>query len=427
MMQIIKIEIFLIKRYACLILSVIMSLNINGASASVAINNSYEVGSGDVIYQYEKLLGDYKISSTSYYRNTLIYEIELYNSDLATEKYSSIEYQYSEAVEKKAELQELKDLYIELKTTIEDEDLLAEIDSQLAAIEAQINQYNSNIGTIQTSMAEAKLQEEIMKFYKNNHNLIEQEAQNKLIYEFTKKCYSLMLLKEQQGYYEAYHEYLKTVEKVENIKYQMGLTNLSILDLAKLDVHKNSISIEKNGTSYNSIYTYVKSEVNLRDNVKIILPISISNKQYNLEQTINQYLNNNANLAQLKHIKQCYQNYLYSNYGSYTLYKQIELRIKDYQLQYDQLILSIEAYVTEALFSYEKALYNLDLSEKEVQLAIKNYNTAVLKKENKMSTELEVMKAKYEREAAEVTYYQDVFDVIIWQCILDNSIYEVTP
>ena len=420
-----------IRSCAGILAAVIIGLNIDAATASAYINTTYELGSelglGNATYQYSDLVNSYKTSSIAYSRSIINYEIEFYNSELASENYWSIYNQYIDLVEKRTQLQELKKSYLEYKATTTDASVLAEIDSQIDTIDTQIQQYDSSIHSYRSSMAEAKLQEEIEQFYKNNKAMLQLEAQNKLTNGFLKKCYSLILLKEQQEYYNAYQDYLTLVQRVETIKCQKGLANQVSLDTAEANLIKNKVTIEKYKASYTSTYTYIQSETKISDKAKVVLPLSIDKKEYKLEWTITQFENKNASLAQYKYLKQCYQDYLYSNSGSYTLYKQIELKIKDYQLQYEELKYDIGAYVTDAVNSYHNAFLSFASAEKELQLANKNYNIAIIKKQHKKATELEVSKANYETLAAEVTYYQCVYDIIGWQNILDNNLYGVTP
>lgn len=369
----------------------------------------------------------YKTSSITYSRNIINYEIEIYNLELASENYWSVYDQYIDLVEKKTKLQELKESYLEYKATTTDETTFAKIASEIDTIDTQIKQYDSSISSYRSSMADAKLQEDIKRFYKNNKAMIQEEAQNILTNKFSKKCYSLILFQEQQEYYNAYLEYLTLVEKVEHIKYQKGLAISVSLDAAEANILKNKLTLEKYKDSYASTYTYIRSETKIKDDAKVVLPSSIDKKEYHLDLTITQFENKNARLAQLKYMKQCYQDYLYSNHGTYALYKQIELKIKDYQLQYDELKTEIEAYVTDTVNSYNNALLSLASAEKELQLANKNYKISGIKQQHKRATELEVSKANYESLASEVAYYQSIYDIIIWQNILDNSLYGVTP
>lgn len=287
--------------------------------------------------------------------------------------------------------------------------------------------YDSNINALLLSKSEAKLQDDINRFYKENKALVQQEVQSKLTNEFIKKCYSLIIMNEQNDYYEAYKEYLQVEDKVEKIKYQRGLVDKTALDVSEVNLQRNTLDMGKNNISFTSTFSYIKSETNINDNTRIILPISIELKEYNLEQLIIQFEKSNSSLVQYLHLKKCYENYLYSNYGSYTLYKQIELKIKDYQLQYDELDHNIRSYVSDAILAYQCALQNMSLAEKKLQIADNNYNIVLVKKDHKKATELDVKKAKYELEAAQVSYYQSIYDIKIWQDILDNHIYGATP
>jgi hypothetical protein len=402
-------------------------LNFNLKFVKADTEGSYEIGNGDNIYQLEQLLGVYKTSSTEYQHNLLRYEISEYDSELATENYFTINNQYIQAVDKRAKLQATKELYEEYLATVDDPEVITEINSQLEAIDEQLEQYASSIASLAASKAEAKLQKDVERFYKDHVSLLKKEAENKLTNQFLKKLYSLMLMKEQQDYYEVYQKYLDTQVTIQQIKYQRGLTGKTALDLAEANLSKNSIDLEQNKDTFQSTIGGIQNDTGMNASFKIILPMTILDKEYDTENLIEAFENSNTNLAQLLQLKKCYQDYQYANGGSYTLYKQIGLKIQDYQLQYDDLKSDIESYVKDSVASYRRALQEYRLTIDELQLAENNYNIAVVKKEHRIATQLDLDKAEYEQKAAKVSYYQSIYNIIIWQNILDNCIYGETP
>jgi hypothetical protein len=50
-----------------------------------------------------------------------------------------------------------------------------------------------------------------------------------------------------------------------------------------------------------------------------------------------------------------------------------------------------------------------------------------MKRKHKIATQLDEEKAEYEAKASVVSYYQSIYNIIIWQNILDNNIYGEAP
>lgn len=387
---------------------------------------TYEIGTGNQSYHYSEILNRYKSNSASYAQNMLGYQIEELKYNLSLESSSSIDNQFATAVNKCAQLKELREEYIAYRKTLKD-DAVAEIDAQIQALSEQIDQYNSTISSYKTSLAEANLQVDIEKFYVNYQWLINQEVQNKLLNNFMKKCYGLIILQEQDDYYTSYNEYLITVQKVERIKNNNGVSTQLSLDLADANLLKNDLALQGNMKSFYRNFNGIKTEIGIQDESQLLLPIEISYKKYSLEDTITRFEIRNVALAQFQHLKKCYQNYLSLNNGTYTLQRQIQLKIQDYQLQYTVLKNNLRTYVTQAIYSYDSEFQNLALADKEVQIAYKNYNIIITKKKYKNASELDIHKAKSELESAEVAYYQCLYNIILWQNILDEGIYGETP
>ncbi|MHB8132519.1 MAG: hypothetical protein ACYDEX_26490 [Mobilitalea sp.] len=438
------------------VLMSVLVVQLSGGSAKAGVMISYELGTGDKEYKYEDLLNNYQMYSASYNRYSITYQIEALNATIASETYSSISNQSTDYIIKLAKLRETREEWIvyrdslspllttsdaeeaskstsaastvQVNNAADDSALIEEINTQIATIDEQILQYGKSINSTQLSMADAKLQKDVADFYKLYQEIILREVQNKLKNEFLKKCYSLILTKEQQEYYQSYQLYLETVRDIEKIKYRRGISGFTALDIAETNLLKNDMEIEKKETTYDSIYNSVKTEANLNQKSKMVLSFSQEKKIYNSENTAAQFLYNNTNWYQLLNFIGCYKNYLSTaGSGSMTQRDQMKLKINDYELQSDELRTNIKTYVKDAILSYENAFESLNVAEKELQLKTKHLNIIIAKKEYKRATELQLRQARYEKEAAEVAYYQSGYDIVVWQNILDNSIYGVTP
>lgn len=411
--------------YLCLFMLICIVNPLTGAVRAATVNN-YEIGNGDNIYQLDQLIAYYKSSSTEYKRGMLSYEINFYDSDLATEKYDAIIFQYSQAGDNKGKLEAAKAVYQDYLTTEDDPGVIAEINTEIEKIDQQIGQYNSNMATLQSSKSEAKLQKDVEQFYKDNLGLLKQETENKLTTAFIKKIYSLIILKEQQDYYEAYQNYMDTEYAVAIIKYQKGLIDNIALQVSETNQAKSSIDLQQNNDVYQSTLSSIKDGIGILNNCKLVLPISPTKKEYDIDKTISIFECNNASLVQLKHLQKSYQDYQYANSDSNTLCKQIGLKVQDYQLQYDQLKADIEKYVKDTISSYKKAWLKYDLTAKELKIAENNYSNVMLKMKYKIATQLDAKKAAYEFESLQVSYYQSLYNIIVLQNILDYCIYGET-
>ena len=417
-----------------------------------AVNASYVIGAGDFKYEYKDLLNYYQIYSTDYYRNSITYQIDALGGTIAYESYNSLNDQYTDIIVKLAELNAAKVSLVayrdsltqsqvvaltgtdtvvtaaaDINTEVDNSEVIAEINNQIATIDVQIVQYNISIGSAETNMADAKLQEEVAKFYDTFQCVILQEAQNKLSNDFLKKSYGLILTKEQQDYHQAYQKYLEMVKEIEIIKCRLGLSELSAIDTADLNIIKNGALIEKDKALFYTTFSSIKVDTNINDSSTILLPFTFVKKTYELNQTVDRFTYNNASVLQLQNFIKSYQNYLISSgVKSDSLRKQIGLKIKDYQLQSDTLKMNIKSYVKEAMQSYDNAFKSLDAADKELVLKTKRCDIVTAKKNHKRATELELRQAINEKEAAEVAYYQCCYEIVVWQNILDNYIYGAT-
>jgi len=237
----------------------------------------------------------------------------------------------------------------------------------------------------------------------------------------------MMLLQEKQNYYEAYDRYLNTEVTVAQIKYDKGLIDKTELDVSTINLNKNTNDRKENENSYRSVFDYVKNETGIKDISKIVLSVLVTYQEYDIEKLISSYESSNSALTQLLYLKKCYQEYLDANNEINTVSKQIDLKVKDYQLQYDELKLNIRSYVTNAVTAYQKALREYKLSSEEVSAAENSYKVTTIKKEHGIATELEVEKAECEWKASQVKYYSSLYEIMVWQYLLNNHVYGETP
>ncbi len=84
---------------------------------------------------------------------------------------------------------------------------------------------------------------------------------------------------------------------------------------------------------------------------------------------------------------------------------------------------SINAYVEEAILSYHHAFDVMEAAKLELQNKNNKYNIVKIKKDHKKATELELQQAAYEKDKAELDYYQSYFEILIWENIIECEIY----
>lgn len=434
----------------CIILCFFMQSGIFVSAEDINNNEIYDIGNGDTICNYQDLLSKYEINNIAYKRNMLDYQIQVLTGTLADESYASINSQYLDTVQKIAELNQTKEKLINYRDSLmaqgdtvssalagnqvsnnSDADyvsLIEEINKQIASIDSQISQYTSIKSSFVTNLSEAALQEDIADFYTDYQYLITKETQNTLENDFLKKCYNLIIDNKVLDYSNSYQKYLDLVMQTDTIKYKLGLITQIIIDTDNTNLLKNETTIEENQDTYNAALSYIKSETAITDNTKIRLCLSSTKKQYNLENTVNQFINNNSSYHQIENYIRSYQNYLGSaSTKSYTLYHQTELRINDYYLQLDELKGNIRIFVKGAIQSYENSFHSMTAAWNDLQVKIKIYNASKAKLDYKRASQIELQQKLFEKKAAEVAYYQSCYKIIIWQNILDNNLYNITP
>lgn len=435
-----------------ILIGILFSLNnfehINAEQITYIIGGIYSK------YTYQELRNNYEINSSSYLRSTITYQIESLKANIISDNYNSLNNQYvyslqriselnvakSELIEYRRELMSSKNVNNSINNTVtiengqdlmesnkEIEDIsiiLGEIDKQIAVIDEELIQYDKNINTIQASAADAKLQEDISSFYQAYQNVLTKQSQNLLRHEFLKKCINMILTNEQINYYNSYQKYLDLQYKTELIKNEYGLSTGLKINEIKLESLKNRNLLKKQENSFYTIKKYIESEANINKNTSLIFEFPIYEKYYNADRIFFNFLENNTKYGQLINLENSYRNYLtnYSNLSS-NLYRQVELQIKDYSLQAQELKNSISAYVEETILTYHHAFDVMEAAKLELQNKSDKYNIVKIKKDHKKATELELQQAAYEKDKAELDYYQSYLEILMWENIIECRIY----
>jgi hypothetical protein len=412
-------------------------------------NIYYVIGDGNNAYGYNDLLPRYRIYSKAYKSNMLDYQIQAYNGILADENYSYLNTQYLNILEKIEELEQSKQALIEYRNVLlsqetqtvtgtvitvdinhsdSTQNLLSEIDNQISNIDSQLLQYNSSLSSVVTNLSEARLSMNISVFYSNHQGMLEDEAKKMMENTFLKQCYSLIIYQEQLDYYEAYNEYLKVLRDADSIRYRYGLVTKTVLDADEVNILHNERTITENKNAYDAEIKAIKRDTRIADDTKIKLQVVFYKKSYNLEETVQNFINNNSGYQQIKNYIRSYQDQN-NNFtlNSYTSFLQTEAKIEYYTLQREELENSIRTYVTQAINSYEQAIKSQEASWKELQVKSNQYDAIATKQKYKRASQLDVARSLYEKEAAELAYYQSCYDIVIWQDIIDNCIYGAMP
>lgn len=431
-----------------LCLCIILKLSIP-VTASANSSTYYEVGHGNNVFTYSELLSKYKSNSITYKRNILDYQIQALNSNLADESHADINGQHIDTLGKIEELKQAREALIayknelmsqkiqtvtgsaitmEINTIDNNQELVNEIDNQIINIDLQLKQYNSTKSSLETSLSNAKLSRDISRFYANYQSLIENEARSKMENDFLKQCFSLIIYQEQVDYYKAYHEYLTLLEEIDTIRFRYGLVTNIDLDVNKVNISHNERVIDEKRNTYEASIQAIRRDTGVEDEFKLKLPLHNNKKEYKLEATIEEFSNKYSGYREIENYIRSYQEYRSNgNMGTYTSYRQTELRIDYYKLQKQELEDNIRAYVTQAIISYERAISSMEASWIELQVKSDQYSSLVTRLKYKRVSQLELAKGLYEKEAAEVAYYQSCYESVIWQDILDNHIYGATP
>ncbi len=413
----------------------------------------YIVGEGDKTYDFQELLSIYRFNSVTYRRNMLEYRIQALDGKLAYENHASIESQYLDVINTIEELKNTRKALYEYKdelasqngqavtgsaTTVdtrltkdteEIQDLMEEIDNQIANIDLQLIQYEGTKRTLDTNLSKSNLTKNISDFYVKYQDVLENEARKKLENDFLKQCYSLIIYQEEQDYNKAYQDYLDVINEVDKIRYRFGIVTETQLDANDANSLHNKNLIRGNQKTYENIIENLgRAIANGNEEFSIKLHINQEKKEYKIDLTSQRFISNNSSYQQIQNQIKSYQEYSNSgSVGTYTAYQQNELQVKYYKLQKEELENNIKEYVNNAINSYEKAYQSWEVSWKDLQVKNSQYNASTIKFQYKRASKLEILESLYEKEAAELSYYQSSYEVLVWQNILDNYIYGASP
>lgn len=311
----------------------------------------------------------------------------------------------------------------EVIKTYEDQILLYQ--SQITTAEQEIKALNNTYLSSSSSYYNNTLDSEIKNFYVVNRSLFEQEEKNRLKYDFLTKLLSMMVIREQQEYCNAYGEHLKTQEKVESIKEKYGLKTDSNKISIKVDIDKNRAMQEGLSDSYEDIVRLVEEETILT-NRQMILEYDLQAHGYSLITLEETFLERNTTYLKSKHNIQAYQHYMNSGINLSSLEKQqIEEVIKSYEIQKGLLEQEIRRYVKSLLNTYKQTISNLEVLDKElsgIYQQIASYEKAY---KNGRITLLEVETKRLQAREKETEFYKAVMKKQQLEYIIENYIYGV--
>lgn len=193
---------------------------------------------------------------------------------------------------------------------------------------------------------------------------------------------------------------------------QLGLSSLLNITLSMqkewLDAYKEHMSWTKT------------------DNGLFTLLFDWEKKEFDLQKTIEQFLNNNINYLQLRNMENSYQTYLNSlGITNYASYEQVKLQIKDCQLQQNELKYEIEKYVNYALSQYSLLLEEIEGAKKQMEIAEQNCILVQAKLERKKGTKVDLYKAYMDRTSSKIAYYKSIYHILAWETIIMNDMYGV--
>lgn len=440
--KILNITKLLFATFICL--SIIIQAYDSTLGEEIKVETYYIVGEGDKTYDFQELLSKYKANSVTYKRNMMEYRIQALDGKLADENHASIEAQYLDVANAIEELENTRKALYEYKEelasqggqaitdlaiTIENQDLMEEIDIQIANIDLQLIQYEGTKSSLVTSLSNAKLTKNISNFHLKYQDMLEEEARRKLENDFLKECYSLIIYQEQLDYNKAYQDYLDIINEIDRIRYKFGIVTETQLDANDANRLHNENTIKGNKKTYeNTIGSIGRAIGNGNEEFSIVLPLNHEKKEYKFDIKAQKFLSNNSSYQQIKNYIKSYQDHFNSGQvGTYTSYQQNELQVEYYKLQREELENSIKEYVNNAINSYENAYQSCENSWKELQVKNSEYNATTIQFKYKRASKLEISKTLYEKEAAELSYYQSCYETLVWEDILDNHIYGATP
>lgn len=441
-----------------ILLFAIAILTLFNCKSTPAQNISYRLPGDGKVYRYQEIFSRFECYSIDYKIEVLDNQLQTAKALTADEAYTGAQADYLFLQVKIQELKTAKNtLYTyrneilagikdkeavenaapdthDSSTTISFEDynaevsnLLEQIDEQIAAIDIQIANYESSLTTLGKNSADAKLSKDLSAFYTNNQNLLLLKLKDKTRHNFLRNCLSLMIYQEEMKYYKLNEEYLNIQKDISEIKFRYGLSNNSQLDSITLSILENGSLLLEKQSDYESLCTYLKREtaIDEKDTIQYEFPLSFKN--YNLTDVTARFKDTNLTYLQLVNMETSYQSYLYSGgiTGSANRH-QIELTIDNYRLQKLQFSRQIEDYVKKSLNSYKIAYQKMQTAKTEIDIMEKKCKILEESLKYKKSTKQELYKAYVDKQSVYLKYYNLCMEVILWEDILDNNIYEVS-
>lgn len=315
--------------------------------------------------------------------------------------------------------------HCEVSVKIQYEMALKEYQSQFDAVCQQISSLNDTYSSINDQYYGYLLESNLNHFYIINRELCEKEETNQLLYEFYSNILSLVLLKEQQKYYDCYEEHLRTQEKVEKTKLKNGMStmlNLSNVQnaLLKSCTEKNELEL-----SYDSGFSLIYDEIG-QENIDIVVELDTAKKTYDSTKIIETILKENTTYQKLQDMILVYRDYMVS--GAYiTLGEQQQINelISSYETQKVLLEKSVERYVESILKSYDQSVLVVNANVNHRKSLEQQCQMVKEQKEHGRATLLDVESAALQLSENEVNYYNALVKKMKYEYILDHCLYGI--
>lgn len=309
-------------------------------------------------------------------------------------------------------------------TTVNPQVQVSDIDTQLAAIEAELISCQQSAITLSKNASDDKLSQDLADFYKNYQGLLTQDSKNKVKHSFLQSCFNLILGQEQIKYDALNQDYINMQKQIEEIKYKYGYSTQGQVDEKSLNLLENEGVSAQDQDDYNILNSYIKRETGLSENNTIQYNIVLNHKSYIAASEVDSFIQSSPSYLQLKNMETSYQSYLTSGGAANTAYQnQIGLTIKNYQLQGVQLQRKIGDYARKAINSYESSFRKMTTAKQNLDMADKKCNVIEESQKHKKASQLEVKKAYLDRQSASLKYYNSCMEVMLWEDILENNIY----
>lgn len=429
---------FFIFLFSCIL---IRTVTVNAKEVTDRKELSYTIqGMGEgYTYTFDEFWVLYERYSNTYKRNIVSHDIEALKNTVASiysgkadKEYLSINSIIEELKYKKQQLESYKEMLLEEpedkdSADSNSENVVKEIDMQIASIDSQMSQYNASKEAAGSTVADTKLQENLSYFYKNNQNLLINDTKNRLKFNFLKRCFQFILAQEEIQYYKEYRNYLSVLQSVEEIKYKKGFSRKQELERANADLLNNEHKLEMVEKDFHLALETVQKEVYLKEGSGLTLSFSFWKKEFDMQKIIKAFLEQNVRYLQLKNTEQSYQTYLYSlGITNYALYQQVSLQIRECQLEQEELRLSIEEYVKKAINEYNLAFKEMEHAKEEQIITEQKHLSVEARIKQGRGTQLELYQSYMDRTSARITYYKSLYHILGWEAILTSSMYGMT-